>query len=787
MNTGPEPAPHIFRGSAAEFSPAPSLEHLARDRLLRLVVGLAVVHIVVSFGHLVQPAGWDLSSSPLTILQDTPWSRFPAWVLCCATAFFLFVLRLLLPRLPIRWAHPLSAFVSTLVVLNALGWFTLANVPEKTVPLAFAIFGTGCLLFTARSLFFVILVAMGGWSWFAWQARFGPGWIYFGGVLFIAGILAVLFQRLHILAIKQMLRTSPHASTGPMDPAARQENDERFRRWYEATFEGIAIHEKGVILEANQALASLLRCEPSALGGQNLLDWFTRASRNVIEESILLGNFRPFEAVARRPDKTELHVELFTKRISYAGKEVMVTAFRDITERQRAAEALSAEKTRLQLQYRRQVALAQLAANIGDAMEVSRILDCIVETAASVLPASGSCLFVHEQEQFALAASYIPRAAEAGVEPLLQFARVAEWIRDNRETFVASNITSDDPFAVNQPTPFLSAYVGVPLLDGPKLLGIFFVLESGEPRHFKPDEMDFINELAARAAMAIAKVRLYEQLSEANRRLERQSALLLVQNEQLASAKEQAEAASDAKSEFLARISHELRTPMNGVIGMTDYLLTTELNVDQRESGEAVRASAERLMRQIDRILDFSRLEMGTFVPARDEFDIREIIHHLMRKAEAARADRPIALGSSIDENVPARLRGDAAALERALWSLLDNAVRFTEQGEVALHAASETTSAGQTTLRLTVRDTGPGISAAARERLFDSFAQVDNSLSRDHEGLGLGLATTKRLIDRMRGKISVESAPGRGSVFSISLPFEVVAPAAATATATGA
>ncbi|HWN96310.1 MAG TPA: PAS domain S-box protein, partial [Methylomirabilota bacterium] len=423
MNAGPEPAVHPLRATAAELAPAPSLERVARDRLLRLAVGLAFLHVVVAFGHVINPIGWDISS-PLTMLQSTPWSRIPAWVLASASAFFLFVLRLLLPRLPLRWAHPLGTLVSTLVVLNALGWFTLGITPEKTVPLAFAIFGAGCLLFTTRSLVLIILIACAGWFWFARQAGFTTGWPYFGGVLGAACLISLMFQRLHLQAIKQMLRTSPAPDKGETSAAT----DERFRRWYEATFEGIAIHEKGVILEANQALATLLRCDTSAVIGQNLLDWFTRASRDVIEESILLGNFRPFEAVARRPDKTELHVELFTKRICHDGKEVMVTAFRDITERQRAAAALNAEQTRLQQQYARQLALSRLAVNIGEATEVSRVLDAIVETAATVLPSTGgACLFAHENDQFALAASHLPRAAETGFEPILQLTRVSEW------------------------------------------------------------------------------------------------------------------------------------------------------------------------------------------------------------------------------------------------------------------------------------------------------------------------------------------------------------------------
>jgi PAS domain S-box-containing protein len=768
------PNSNPLRANVAEFAPAPSLETIARDRLLSLTIGLAFALVIVAFGHIVNPVGWNLRS-PLSMLQDTPWSNIPAWMLAIGSAFFLLVLRLLLPRLPQRWSFPLGKFTCAILVLNGLGWFTLGITPEKTVPLAFIVIGAGFLLFTMRSLVVIIIIAVSGWLFIAREAGFTSGWFYFGGVLGAACIVSLLFQRLQLQTIKQMLRSGPDSKRPSSIYSKPEDQDEHFRRWYEATFEGIAIHERGVILETNQALATLLHCEIITLPGQNLLDWFTRASRNVIEESILLGNFRPFEAVALRPDKTELHVELYTKRINYKGREVMVTAFRDITERQRAAAALNAEQTRLQQQYRRQLALAKLAVSTGESTEVARVLDCIAETASTVLPLQGgACILVHENDHFAMAASHL-RALPHGFEAVHQLARVSEWIRENRETFVASDITREDPFAVNQPVEFISAYVGLPLLDGDKLLGILFALETEDPRQFKADEMDFLNELANRATVAIAKSQLYGQLSEANRVLQKQSALLLVQNEQLAQAKGAAEMASDAKSEFLAKVSHELRTPMNGVIGMTDYLLTTELNADQRESADALRSSAERLMIQIDHILDFSRLEQGAFAPVSVEFDVRELARETIKQGEPMLNGKSVALTLSLSEELPSRVRGDRSALRRALWNLVDNAIRFTKEGEVSVKVECESCDSGRDVIIFSVRDTGRGISPEEQSRLFDPFAQIENSFARSHEGLGLGLSTTKRLVERMDGRITVESATDKGSLFKIYIPVEVI------------
>ncbi len=238
----------------------------------------------------------------------------------------------------------------------------------------------------------------------------------------------------------------------------------------------------------------------------------------------------------------------------------------------------------------------------------------------------------------------------------------------------------------------------------------------------------------------------------------------------LLAAKQSAEIASKTKSQFLANMSHEIRTPMNAVIGLSHLALKTKLDNKQRDYLEKISDSATALLGIINDILDFSKVEAGMLLIERVDFNLNDVIQHVINLNNVSAIEKNIALRVLLLPDVPVCLVGDALRIGQILLNLVNNAIKFTKKGEVVLSVQSITCNETTVELLFSVRDTGIGVSQAEQQRLFQSFSQADTSTTRRFGGAGLGLAISKRLIELMGGEITVKSEVGVGSEFSFRL-----------------
>jgi len=324
-----------------------------------------------------------------------------------------------------------------------------------------------------------------------------------------------------------------------------------------------------------------------------------------------------------------------------------------------------------------------------------------------------------------------------------------------------------------------ASYHVFPLVLGERRVGAIALFGRDAPPPHAAEAVALTTDLIAHGierAGAEALLRQYAaELEEANARLEEQAAKLSRSAGELALARDAALESARLKSQFLASVSHEIRTPMTGIIGMTDLTLDTPLNEEQLEYVRLIKNSAQSLLTLMNSILDFSKIEAGRIELEQEPFPFRETLHNALKPLAQRAAEKGLLFRIVTAPEVPEVLVGDAIRLRQIVVNLADNAVKFTERGEVSVETVVQRAASGKVFLQLSVSDTGIGIPKDKHALIFQPFVQADGSTTRKYGGTGLGLAICQQLVRQMGGDIWVDGEPGAGSTFTVVAPFALV------------
>lgn len=535
---------------------------------------------------------------------------------------------------------------------------------------------------------------------------------------------------------------------------------------------------------------------------------FRALHRRVLQGEACAG----VEIRGQKKDGTMIDLSLSTAPLRDATDEItgVMGVVADITEHKRADEALQAKTRELAVKTERLEVLAMLSRTVTSTLDPQEVFNLIVDAVVRLLDAALSRVWVVEQFSGDLV-----RKAGAGDSDLIDYPQLR--LRPG-EDMAGEALVEKETISINHPAKDprhlqkkwaqakgIKAAAAVPLVVGDRVLGVLSAMRRVDTP-FSPDDLRLLTLFAGQAAIAVENARLYERNRQAARHLEAKVATrtqeLQEVNARLQEALQRAEEASRIKSRFLATMSHELRTPLNAIIGFSELLEDCQfgsLNARQKRYVSHVLASGRHLLSLINDILDLAKIEANKLKLHPASFPLPKALKASLQSFRPQAEEKGLEIQLRLRE-CPPILVADPVRFKQIIWNLLSNAVKFTPSGGTVIVAARRVQSSEFTVqsksgsgrepstvnrelhrdwVEITVEDTGIGFKVEDVPKLFQEFTQLDASLARRHEGTGLGLALTRKLVEMHGGTIQADSAgEGRGSTFTVTLPLDGSTPA---------